>query len=87
MNGKFRAGEGLLPESYDAFFHIQVDLVACPDRVIEAVADNGGKADIDGISVEDPGKGRSQNGANAQCLEDSGGLFAGGTCELSFHPQ
>ena len=77
MNGEPGAGEGLIPEGHDAFLHIQLNLVACPDCVIEAVADNGGKADIDGISVEDPGEGRCQNGTNAQCLEDSGGLFAG----------
>ena len=79
MNGKLRAGEGLLPESNDAFLHIKVDLVACLYRVIETVADNGGKADIDGVSVEDTGEGRRQDGTDAQSLEDSRRLLAGRT--------
>jgi hypothetical protein len=46
--------------------------------IIQSVADNSGKADIDGVPVEDPGKGRSQDGTDPQSLEDGRGLLAGG---------
>ena len=52
--------------------------------IIQIFADNDGKADVDGVSVENAGKGFGDNCLDAQSFQYGGSLLAGRTAAEIF---